>query len=161
MRAFRMIVAALLLAASAAGFAATPNTSPVESTALPLVTVHKSPYCGCCVKWIEHMQAAGFEVKVVDTDDMTPVKQRVGVPPGKGSCHTAEVDGYFVEGHVPADDVKRMLAEKPQARGIVVPGMPMGSPGMEMPDGHVQAYDVQLIDKDGLSSTWSSHGKAN
>jgi hypothetical protein len=160
MKSLKMMLAALLLSGAGAGFAATPNTSPVERE-LPLVTVHKSPYCGCCVKWIEHMQAAGFEVEVVDTNDMTPVKQRVGIPPGKGSCHTAEVGGYFVEGHVPADDVKRLLAEQPEARGIAVPGMPAGSPGMEMPDGHVQAYDVQLIDKDGFSSTWSSHGKAD
>lgn len=159
MKAMKMMMAALLLACSAGTFAATPNTSPVDR-ALPLVTVHKSPYCGCCVKWIEHMQAAGFEVKVVDTDDMTPVKQRVGIPPGKGSCHTAEVDGYFVEGHVPAEDVKRLLAERPDARGIVVPGMPIGSPGMESPDGRVQAYEVQLIDKQGLGSRWSRKGPA-
>ncbi|KFN47105.1 DUF411 domain-containing protein [Arenimonas metalli] len=156
MKFLKMMMAALLLSAAGTGFAATPNTSPVER-GLPLVTVHKSPYCGCCEKWIEHMQAAGFEVEVVNTEDMTPVKQRVGIPPGKGSCHTAEVGGYFVEGHVPADDVKRMLAEKPAARGIAVPGMPIGSPGMESPDGRVQAYEVQLIDKDGLSSTYSTH----
>jgi hypothetical protein len=158
MKSLKTLLAALLLAGSAAAQAATPNTSPVPRD-LPLVTVHKSPYCGCCVKWIEHMQAAGFEVEVVNTDDMTPVKQRVGIPPGKGSCHTAEVGGYFVEGHVPADDVKRLLAEKPAARGIVVPGMPIGSPGMESPDGRVQAYDVQLIDKEGMSSPWSRHGR--
>jgi hypothetical protein len=160
MKSLKTLLAALLLAGSAAAQAATPNTSPVPRD-LPLVTVHKSPYCGCCVKWIEHMQAAGFEVEVVNTDDMTPVKQRVGIPPGKGSCHTAEVGGYFVEGHVPADDVKRLLAEKPAARGIVVPGMPIGSPGMESPDGHVQAYEVQLIDKQGMSSTWSRHGRGD
>ena len=156
MKFLKMMMAALLLSAAGTGFAATPNTSPVER-GLPLVTVHKSPYCGCCEKWIEHMQAAGFEVEVVNTEDMTPVKQRVGIPPGKGSCHTAEVGGYFVEGHVPAEDVKRLLAEKPAARGIVVPGMPVGSPGMESPDGRVQAYEVQLIDKAGLSSTYSTH----
>jgi hypothetical protein len=160
MKTLKTLLAALLLAGSAAAQAATPNASPVKRD-LPLVTVHKSPYCGCCVKWIEHMQAAGFEVEVVNTDDMTPVKQRVGIPPGKGSCHTAEVDGYFVEGHVPAEDVKRLLAEKPAARGIVVPGMPVGSPGMESPDGQVQAYEVQLIDKEGMSSTWSRHGQAD
>lgn len=159
MNLFKAIcLAALLLAGPAATLAATPNTSPVDN-ALPLVTVHKSPYCGCCEKWVEHMQAAGFRVEVVNTDDMTPVKQRVGIPPGKGSCHTAEVGGYFVEGHVPAEDVKRLLAEKPDARGIAVPGMPIGSPGMESPDGRVQAYDVQLVDKQGETSTWSRHGE--
>lgn len=159
MKLLKMMLAAMLLSGAAASFAATPNTSPVDN-ALPLVTVHKSPYCGCCEKWIEHMQAAGFKVEVVNTDDMTPVKQRVGIPPGKGSCHTAEVDGYFVEGHVPAEDVKRLLAERPEARGIAVPGMPIGSPGMESPDGRVQAYEVQLVDKQGLTRTWSTHGEA-
>lgn len=161
MKHLMTMAAALLLAWSAAPQAATPNTSPVAREELPLVTVHKSPYCGCCKLWIEHMQAAGFPVEVVETDDMTPVKQRVGIPPGKGSCHTAEVEGYFVEGHVPADDVKRLLAEKPAARGIAVPGMPLGSPGMEVPDGRVQPYEVQLIDSEGQSSTWSRHGQSD
>ncbi|GAB2502266.1 DUF411 domain-containing protein [Arenimonas alkanexedens] len=160
MKTMKILLATLLLAGAATAVAATPDTGPVDA-ALPLVTVHKSAYCGCCVKWVEHMQAAGFTVEVVETENMTPVKQRVGIPPGKASCHTAEVDGYFVEGHVPADDVKRLLAEKPEARGIVVPGMPIGSPGMESPDGRVQAYEVQLIDTQGVSSVWSRQGQAD
>lgn len=129
------------------------------STALPLMTVHKSPTCGCCVHWVEHMRKAGFQVEVKDTDNMLPVKERVGIPYGKGSCHTAEVGGYFVEGHVPAADVKRLLAEKPAARGLTVPGMPAGSPGMEMPDGRVQPYSVELVHADGSTTEFARHGE--
>jgi len=148
----------LLLAVALPAAAATPSTSPVVPEALPLVTVHKSPYCGCCKQWIAHMEAAGFPVRVVETEDMGPVKQRVGIPPAKGSCHTAEVEGYFVEGHVPADQVKRLLAERPEARGLTVPGMPLGSPGMETPDGRVQPYAVELIGKDGQATPYARYG---
>jgi len=86
------------------------------------------------------------------------VKQRVGIPYGKGACHTAEVDGYFVEGHVPIDDVKRLLRERPDAKGLTVPGMPMGSPGMEVPSGQVQPYAVLLVARDGSTSVYSRHG---
>src|SRR5690606_24799787 len=86
--------------------------APAEA-AVPLVVVHKDPYCGCCNAWIEHMRQAGFQVEARNENDMGPVKARAGVPPGKGSCHTAIVDGYFIEGHVPAADVKRLLAERP------------------------------------------------
>ena len=126
---------------------------------LPSVTVHKSPSCGCCVKWVEHMRKAGFEVTVNDVDNVHPVKMRVGVPPAKGSCHTAEVAGYFLEGHVPASDVKRLLAERPAAKGLAVPGMPMGSPGMEVPDGRTHAFDVELVAQDGTTSRFSRHGE--
>ena len=126
---------------------------------LPSVTVHKSPSCGCCVKWVEHMRKAGFEVTVNDIDNVHTVKMRVGVPPATCSCHTAEVAGYFLEGHVPASDVKRLLAERPAAKGLAVPGMPMGSPGMEVPDGRTQAYDVELVAKDGTTSRFSRHGE--
>ena len=122
---------------------------------LPEVEVYKSPYCGCCKLWIDHMRAEGFEVDVVETQDMGPVKERVGIPPAKGSCHTAEVDGYFVEGHVPAADVKRLLAEKPAAIGLAAPGMPLGSPGMESPT--PQAYDTLLIGKDGKARVYQHH----
>ena len=135
----------------------TPD-APATSNALPLLTVHKSPSCGCCVKWIAHMREAGFQVAVNDTDDMLPVKERVGIPYGKGSCHTAEVGGYFVEGHVPAADVKRLLAERPDAKGLTVPGMPLGSPGMEMPDGRVQDFTVELVEMDGSTRAFAHHG---
>ncbi len=103
------------------------------------------------------MRAAGFSVDVRNVDNLDPVKSRVGVPASKGSCHTAEVGGYFVEGHVPALDIKRLLAEKPDAKGLVVPGMPAGSPGMEMPDGSVQPYVVELVAHDGTTSAFARH----
>lgn len=152
-------LATVLFLAPAQAQTAPADRSPVvEAAALPLVTVHKSPYCGCCTKWVEHLRAEGFEVEVIATDDMGPVKQRVGIPPAKGSCHTAEVGGYFVEGHVPADDIKRLLAERPAARGLTVPGMPAGSPGMETPDGRVQPYTVELIDGEGHATPYARHG---
>ncbi|MBB1472001.1 DUF411 domain-containing protein [Luteimonas sp. MC1782] len=121
--------------------------------------VHKSPSCGCCSAWIEHMRAAGFGIDVRDVDDMGPVKEALGVPYVKGSCHTAEIGGYFIEGHVPAEDVKRLLAEKPDAKGLVLPGMPAGSPGMEMPDGRVQPFVVELVARDGTTSVYARHGE--
>jgi hypothetical protein len=146
-----------LLFASLVSFSACAEKPPAAD--LPPVTVYKSPTCGCCMKWVEHMRKAGFEVAVNDVDNVHPVKMRVGVPPGKGSCHTAEVAGYFLEGHVPASDVKRLLGERPAAKGLAVPGMPLGSPGMEGPDGRVQAYDVELVANDGTTSRFSRHGE--
>ena len=133
--------------------------APVGATALPLVLVHKSASCGCCNLWVDHMREAGFEVEVRDVDNVNTIKELVGVPLGKGSCHTAEVGGYFVEGHVPADDVKRLLAEQPDAKGIVVPGMPAGSPGMEVPDGTIQPYTVELVGQDGGTTAFAQHGQ--
>lgn len=109
--------------------------------------------------WVEHMQRAGFVVEVRDTDDLDPVKARVGLPFGIGSCHTAVVGGYFIEGHVPAGDVKRLLAEKPAARGLTVPGMPIGSPGMEDPSGRSEAYSVFLVTPDGGTLEFARHGE--
>jgi len=97
---------------------------------LPKIVVTKDPNCGCCGGWVDHMKAAGFPVEVVTTPQVNRVKARLGVPDALASCHTAEVGGYVVEGHVPADAVKRLLADKPQAKGLAVPGMPVGSPGM-------------------------------
>lgn len=132
--------------------------SSADAALLPEVLVHKTPTCGCCGAWVEHLREAGFRVQVQDHDDLGPTKQRLGVPYGKGSCHTAEVGGYMVEGHVPADDIKRLLAEKPAARGLVLPGMPIGSPGMESPDGFVQPYTVELVERDGGTRAFASHG---
>ena len=132
--------------------------SPVAN-ALPLVVVNRNASCGCCLKWVAHLREAGFKVDVHDVQDMRAVKSRAGVPDSMRSCHTAEVDGYFVEGHVPAEDIKRLLAERPDARGLAVPGMPLGSPGMEVPDGTVIPYDVILVGDDG-NRVHSSHGKA-
>lgn len=151
--------------ATASPTPATPPAAPAHSPVPPatgeasLLVVHKHPSCGCCVMWIDHMREAGFAVQVHDHQDMGPIKQRVGVPYAKGSCHTAEIDGYFVEGHVPAEDVKRLLAERPHARGLTVPGMPAGSPGMEMPDGTVHPYAVELVQHDGSTTEYARHGE--
>ena len=132
-----------------------PETS---ANAHDLVTVYKNDSCSCCKEWVRHLQHAGFAVEVHDIDNMGPTKERVGIPAAMGSCHTAEVGGYFVEGHVPADDIKRLLREHPDAKGLTVPGMPAGSPGMEVPSGQTQPYDVFLVSKDGTTSVYSHHG---
>ena len=110
--------------------------------------------------WVAHLEAHGFEVETTDVPDMRGVKRQAGVPRGASSCHTALVDGYVVEGHVPADDVKRLLTERPDVRGIAVPGMPIGSPGMEGPN--PQPYDVLAFDDDGNVSVYATHqGKSS
>jgi hypothetical protein len=152
----RGVAAATPVAATPVARKAKPKTAPV---ALPLVSVHKSPTCGCCGLWIEHMREAGFKVEVHESDDLQPIKQRLGVPHSHASCHTAQVGPYFVEGHVPADAVRRLLTQRPDARGIAVPGMPMGSPGMEVPSGRVQPYSVDLIGKDGRISEFARYGR--
>lgn len=111
------------------------------------VVVYKSPTCGCCGKWIEHMEKAGFSIDVQNQQNLSPVKAELGVPRGLQSCHTAMVGGYLVEGHVPPDLVQRMLDEKPDIKGLAVPGMPMGSPGMEGP--RKDDYDVLAVGRDG------------
>ncbi len=115
---------------------------------LPKVVVTKDPTCGCCGAWADHMRVAGFPVEVVESGEVNRLKVRLGVPRDLASCHTAEVGGYVLEGHVPAAEVKRLLAERPQGRGLAVPGMPMGSPGMEM-DGMADPYEVVLFGPSG------------
>lgn len=110
-------------------------------------TVAKSPLCGCCGAWVEHMAAAGLPLAVENVTDVAPVKRRLGVPQHLESCHTAEIDGYAIEGHVPAAQVERLLRERPDVRGLAVPGMPIGSPGMEGPN--PEAYDVIAFRADG------------
>ena len=124
--------------------------------ASPVIDVYKSPTCGCCNKWIDHLKANGFTVLAHDTDDVVSHKYRLGVPPGHGSCHTAEVNGYLVEGHVPAKEIRRLLKEKPRARGLVVPAMPIGSPGMEQGN-RKDAYDVLLVKRDGGTQTYARY----
>lgn len=131
---------------------------PADAPRLSAV-VHKTPTCGCCSAWVAHLRDAGFTVEVRDADNLEPVKSRLGIPFGKGSCHTAEVAGYFVEGHVPAADIKRLLAEKPAGKGLVLPGMPLGSPGMEVPDGTVEPYTVEFVGADGTVSPFTQHGR--
>lgn len=137
-----------MLLASPLGRAVAAMTAPVT------MTVYKSPTCGCCRKWIEHAQRAGFTVVVKDTPDVTPTKRTLGVPESLWSCHTAVVGGYAIEGHVPLDLVSRLLREKPRAAGLAVPGMPAGSPGMEV-GGMKDPYDVVLFQGDGKTSVYA------
>lgn len=123
---------------------------------MPVVDVYKSPTCGCCSKWVDHLKANGFTVRSHDTDNVAMHKARLGVPADYGSCHTAQVNGYLVEGHVPAKEIKRLLKEKPPVRGLAVPAMPMGSPGMET-TGHKDSYDVFVVNRDGSTQTYANY----
>lgn len=123
--------------------------SPVLAFA-ETITVHKTPWCGCCKHWVSHLIDSGFEVVIKETDDLAPVRSSLGVPAALTSCHTAEVGGYVVEGHVPAAEIKRLLAERPKAKGLSVPGMPLGSPGMETSHAPDQ-YDVVLFSENGVT----------
>ena len=121
----------------------------------PVVEVYKSATCGCCSKWVEHLKQNGFEVRAYDVPDPGALRQRFGMPDKYGACHTAKVGGYVVEGHVPAKDIKRLLAEKPKAVGISVPSMPPGSPGMESPK--PIPYDTFLVKSDGSAVVYARH----
>ncbi len=133
------------------------DEKPVIVTAKNIMTVYKSPTCSCCEKWIEHMQGAGFDIRIEHPDDLLAIKLKNGIERDLQSCHTAVFDGYFFEGHVPADDVKRFLTEKPaDAAGLSVPRMPVGSPGMEM-DGRQEPYQVMLVTKQGEKRSYSQH----
>lgn len=127
------------------------------SAASQTITVYKDPGCGCCTVWVDHLRKAGFAVTVVASADRTALQSRYGLRPEFGSCHTGVVGPYFIEGHVPADDIKRLLREAPKASGLAVPGMPIGSPGMEMPDGSREPYDVLLVKKDGATAVFTRY----
>ena len=118
-----------------------------SATDLAAIHVYKSPTCGCCVKWVDHLREQGFEVTVEDVVDMTAVKSEAGVPTDLSSCHTAKVGDYLLEGHVPGHAIKDLLAEAPDIKGLAVPGMPIGSPGMEGPN--ARGYDVMAFDAAG------------
>lgn len=148
----RSWIAAALLATALMGCAKSDPT-------LPEVTVHKSASCGCCKLWVQHLRNAGFDVVVRNTDDLNPLKERLGVPAATRSCHTAEVAGYFIEGHVPVEDIDRLLRERPSAKGLAVPGMPAGSPGMEVSSGRIDPYEVLLISSDGDTAVFARRGQ--
>ena len=124
----------------------------------PLVLVWKGPSCGCCKDWIKHLEADGFRTQVQDSGN-TDARLRLGVNIKYGSCHTALVGGYAIEGHVPAREIRRLLKDRPQAIGLAVPAMPIGSPGMDGPDyaGHKDPYDVLLLAKDGSSRVFQTY----
>lgn len=126
------------------------------AAANPEIEIFKSPSCGCCTKWADYLKDNGFDVKLKETENLNPIKMNARIPAGKGSCHTAFIDGYVIEGHVPAEDIKRLIEEKPDAQGLTVPGMPIGSPGMEM-GARKDAYQVLIFQKDGSTEVFSEH----
>lgn len=129
--------------------------SALARDAAPVLDVYKSATCGCCARWAEHMRANGFDVRTHDVRDVAVERRRLGMSDGVSGCHTAVVNGYVVEGHVPAADVKRLLAEKPQALGLAVPEMPGGSPGME--NQAAVPYEVLLVQRNGSLKTFARH----
>ena len=155
------VVGSVLAGCTATNDAGMSASSPQEMTATQAalvgeITVFRSPTCGCCGQWIEHAEAAGFKVKDEITEDMSAIKQQYGVPANLSSCHTTVVGDYIVEGHVPAEDVARLLAEKPDVAGIAVPGMPIGSPGMESGD-YTEPYTVFSFTDSGETAAFADH----
>ncbi len=139
-----------LLTAAALSACGAPDRAPSD------VQIFRTATCNCCLGWAEHLEQNGFSVDVIEVDDLPAVKARLGVPAELAACHTAEVGGYVVEGHVPASDIQRLLRERPQVRGLAVPGMPEGSPGMEGP--HPEPYAVLAFDTQGRSEVFERHG---
>lgn len=127
-----------------AAVSATPFCSAAAQT-LPRMVVHRDPSCGCCGAWIEHIRHAGFIVDEIETSELSRIRATLGVPRELAACHTAEIGGYVVEGHVPADSIKRLIVEKPNGGGLAVRGMPIGSPGMERAGIEPETYDVILF----------------
>lgn len=123
--------------------------------AAPTIEVYKSESCGCCGAWVEHLKANGFAARVTNVENPSDYRERAGIPNELGSCHTGMVAGYALEGHVPAAEIRRLLREKPKARGLAVPGMPLGSPGMEGP--RKDAYDVFLVDRSGRAAVYKHY----
>ena len=154
MRAINLAAIPFFAVAVPLGAAAVSTSAPGAPVA---VTVYKNAQCGCCRSWVDHLRKEGFTVTAKDVDDLAAIKSKLGVPASLGSCHTAIVGQYVVEGHVPAADIRKLLREKPKVAGIGVPGMPMGSPGMEMPGMPADKYDVMTFAKDGKQRVFASH----
>lgn len=155
----RLLLAVTLGVANMSAQAASPwDTARQGHTGSRDITVYHSPSCGCCKGWIEHLRAHGFSVNDVPRADVAPTKQQLGLPGELASCHTAVIDGYVIEGHVPADDIKRLVADKPALAGLAVPGMPVGSPGMEM-GARKDPFTVLGFDRDGRVEPYSEYWK--
>lgn len=150
------------IASLSTALAFTPELPPQGQSAQPAqpaparVTVFKDPNCGCCKLWVDHLRKHAFTVTTKDTSDVAPIKNSARVPNGHRSCHTAFVNGYVIEGHVPAEDIKRLLAEKPKIAGLAVGGMPIGSPGMEVGQ-RKDPYDVVAFNRDGSTRVFAKH----
>jgi len=127
----------------------------LAKAAAPVIDIYKTESCGCCGAWVEHLKANGFVTRVVNVDNPSDYREKGGIPNELGSCHTGMVQGYAIEGHVPASDIKRLLAARPKARGLAVPGMPLGAPGMEGP--REDPFDVLLVDANGRSSVFKHY----
>ena len=149
---------ALLIAGVSAAAATATAACAQTARPSPELAVYKSPTCGCCGAWVEHMTGAGFQARITEVADPGSVRRAQGVPESLASCHTAVIGAYVLEGHVPAEDVRRLLAERPDALGLAVPAMPLGSPGMETPDGRREAYETLLVLKDGGTRVFARHG---
>ncbi|MBT8128904.1 MAG: DUF411 domain-containing protein [Gammaproteobacteria bacterium] len=148
----RILVAGIMLATLIPRLALAESAQPAG---LESITVYKSPTCGCCSKWVRHLQDNGFVVEAIDRNDMNTVKLESGIPRQLASCHTAIIGGYLIEGHVPAADIRRLLEERPAVAGLTAPGMPMGSPGME---GHKKdKYDVLTFTRSGDTTVFSRY----
>lgn len=147
--AFRFLILAFILLAACSG------SQPADA---PRVTVYKSPSCQCCSQWVEHLREHGFVAQVESERNLAAVRERLGVPVKLAACHTGVVGDYLIEGHVPASDIQRLLQERPKARGLTVPGMPIGSPGMEQGDRR-QPYATLLFREDGQTSVFARHGE--
>lgn len=154
----KILIAGLLITAGVAAFLFWPgNSSDNILSDKTEVVMYKNAGCQCCTRWADHMMEGEFDVEEVPTPVLMQVKQENGISRELASCHTALIDGYVVEGHVPIEDVRRLLEERPDAIGLAVPGMPVGSPGMETPGRTPDKYDVLLVNKDGSTSVFASH----
>jgi hypothetical protein len=149
LRFFATTIVTAILAAT------TPHAQVKSGAADRHLRVYKSPSCGCCAGWVRYMESNGFTVTATNMDDVTPIKVQNGVPSRLTSCHTTLVGGYVIEGHVPVEDVRRLLKEKPAIAGLAAPGMPAGSPGMDVPNS--PAYDVLAFDKSGKTTVFATH----
>jgi len=150
----RILLCVLALAATIGLGPAQLNTQMSK----PTVEVWKSPTCGCCKDWIKHLEANGFQVKAYDKGN-TAMRRELGMPEKFGSCHTAKINGYVIEGHVPAKEIHRLIKEKPKALGLAVPDMPIGTPGMDGPEygGQVDPYDVLLVQRNGGATVYQAY----
>lgn len=151
-----VLVGMVLLLWLTACAAANPKPAPANSDK-PVVTIYKSPTCGCCGDWVAYLADNGYSVLTEYVDDMTPIKQQYQVPTDLQSCHTAVVDGYVIEGHVPVAEMERLLSERPDVLGIAVPGMPLGSPGMETAGAAAQPFDVLTFDQAGHTEIYAHY----
>jgi hypothetical protein len=148
----RLVLMVLGIALAVGSVTAQSTRGPSKK---PHLLVYKSPTCGCCAKWVEHVNAAGFTSETTNLPDVSPIKAKHGVPSQLASCHTSLVDGYVIEGHVPAGDIRRLLRERPAIAGLAAPGMPAGSPGMDVPSS--PPYQVLSFDKQGRTKVFATH----